>query len=484
IEFSSVLVNPGNPTDNPENWSNDSDSTTEWMAIRKYANREWGEWKISKIKGENGMPGQDGQDGQDGSNGNGYEFSYYVANVGESAPDINTDVGWSTTFPSSIANTQTLWGKLRAVLGSGGFGPWQGPIKLSGDDGQSIQGPSMAYRGDWNSIKQYSGNEYVVDVVKYIPNGRGYIARTDAGQIPLGTPPTDTDYWNEFTLDIDSIFTDFLFAYSGYVQNLVVGQVATGVEPETVPDPTLSGERYTVGFQPTASHDPTTELSRHGQRMYFPSGRIMMYQGWVDSFDVGDGTTLSNKGVVIWFKDEANSPVDYYIDGGVITIIEESDVTRWYPQSAKRLGSNIPEIDNLLFTAGGAEGASFTVKSPHSCWHWNGITRSGNYGITNLSTIYRKVTTVGGVDTIEYVTALNSDTPVPDGIYILSESSFNVFVASETDEYCIFDLEIGVHQITGGVVVDQFEYGQNNIITKPESNNCMGLTAFWDNFMT
>ena len=34
VEFSKN-VNPGNPTDNPENWSNVADEETIWMAIAK-----------------------------------------------------------------------------------------------------------------------------------------------------------------------------------------------------------------------------------------------------------------------------------------------------------------------------------------------------------------------------------------------------------------------------------------------------------------
>ena len=56
VEFSSEK-NPGNPTSNPENWSNSSDASTIWMAVRKAKNGVWGEWQVSKIKGEDGEDG-------------------------------------------------------------------------------------------------------------------------------------------------------------------------------------------------------------------------------------------------------------------------------------------------------------------------------------------------------------------------------------------------------------------------------------------
>lgn len=69
VEFSDVQVNPGNPTDNPLNWSNESGTDTWWMATRVIRNGVPGEWSISKIKGENGEDGIDGEDGADGKDG-------------------------------------------------------------------------------------------------------------------------------------------------------------------------------------------------------------------------------------------------------------------------------------------------------------------------------------------------------------------------------------------------------------------------------
>ena len=54
VEFSKVVDNPGNPTDNKNNWGNDSDKDTVWMATRTVKNGVFGDWNISKIKGENG----------------------------------------------------------------------------------------------------------------------------------------------------------------------------------------------------------------------------------------------------------------------------------------------------------------------------------------------------------------------------------------------------------------------------------------------
>lgn len=54
-EWSSVEVNPGNPTSNPENWSNVASETTIWRAERHKVNGEWGAWTVVRILGENGV---------------------------------------------------------------------------------------------------------------------------------------------------------------------------------------------------------------------------------------------------------------------------------------------------------------------------------------------------------------------------------------------------------------------------------------------
>ena len=69
VEFSDVQVNPGNPTDNPENWSNEGGTDTWWMATRVIKNGVPGEWSISQIKGEKGEDGKDGENGKDGADG-------------------------------------------------------------------------------------------------------------------------------------------------------------------------------------------------------------------------------------------------------------------------------------------------------------------------------------------------------------------------------------------------------------------------------
>lgn len=106
VEFSDVQINPGNPTDNPENWSNEGGTDTWWMATRVIKNGVPGEWSISQIKGEkgeDGAPGEDGKDGIDGEDGadgkDGADAEDYIIEASVSSLGFTMTGGYS---PSSF----------------------------------------------------------------------------------------------------------------------------------------------------------------------------------------------------------------------------------------------------------------------------------------------------------------------------------------------------------------------------------------------
>lgn len=106
VEFSDVQINPGNPTDNPENWSNEGGTDTWWMATRVIKNGVPGEWSISQIKGEkgeDGAPGEDGKDGIDGEDGadgkDGADAEDYIIETSVSSLGFTMTGGYS---PSSF----------------------------------------------------------------------------------------------------------------------------------------------------------------------------------------------------------------------------------------------------------------------------------------------------------------------------------------------------------------------------------------------
>lgn len=266
IEWSSVEFSPGTPDTIPANWSNESDETSIWMAIRKNSHGYWEPWNIIRVKGEKG---------DIGNPGNTIEIRYQKNGSFTTPPSlVNTDrtpLNWSLTSPT-VSNGEYLW-KIQAIVDPNNnslVGTWSNPIRYTGEKGSD--GPSIMFRGDWKSDRQYQGNNTYVEVIRYIPNDKAYLTRVDAGLIPIGTLPTDTNYFNEIPINTEAVFTDFLFAYAAYIEDLTVGSIQTGV----------SGERTTIGYKPTITTDPSHLYSKHGTRTYDKNGNLSLYLGASD----------------------------------------------------------------------------------------------------------------------------------------------------------------------------------------------------------
>lgn len=114
---------------------------------------------------------------------------------------------------------------------------WSTPIRVSPVDGGAAStgdpGPFLMFRGEWNKEgacgdtvhKLYSGTNEHIDAVKY--NGSYYVARQDAGNIPVETLPTNTTYWNQFVGEFESMATGLLLAQIAYIENLGVNYLRT-----------------------------------------------------------------------------------------------------------------------------------------------------------------------------------------------------------------------------------------------------------------
>ena len=106
FEYSWIVTNPGNPTDNPDNWSNAATENSIWMAVRKKSMGAWSSWEISKIKGE---------DGEDGRGISSTVVSYAKSNDGNTAPTS----GWEDGIPPLTDSEPYLWTKTHIVYTSG-----------------------------------------------------------------------------------------------------------------------------------------------------------------------------------------------------------------------------------------------------------------------------------------------------------------------------------------------------------------------------
>ena len=106
FEYSWIVTNPGNPTDNPDNWSNAATENSIWMAVRKKSIGTWSSWEINKIKGE---------DGEDGRGISSTVVSYAKSDDGNTAPTS----GWEDGIPPLTDSEPYLWTKTHIVYTSG-----------------------------------------------------------------------------------------------------------------------------------------------------------------------------------------------------------------------------------------------------------------------------------------------------------------------------------------------------------------------------
>ena len=134
IEYSSVATNPGNPTDNPTNWSNEGNSNTIWMATATITNGVKGAWTITKIKGEDGKDGTNGKDGKDGINGvdgkDGKDgTSISIAGYFNSEAELLAAL---PSGPNPVTNAYVVAGDLYVWTS----GSWKNVGKFTGSDGK------------------------------------------------------------------------------------------------------------------------------------------------------------------------------------------------------------------------------------------------------------------------------------------------------------------------------------------------------------
>ena len=87
--------------------------------------------------------------------------------------------------------------------------PYDGEDGKPGDKGEKGDSPVLVYRGIYDSSKTYYGNSKRLDAVKY--NNQYYIARIDAGTF-TGFVPTNTDKWDTFGAQFETIATNLLLA--------------------------------------------------------------------------------------------------------------------------------------------------------------------------------------------------------------------------------------------------------------------------------
>lgn len=158
--------------------------------------------------------GNDGANGANGSDGHSVYITYNDSTSKPSKPTGNgTTNGWHTNVTDDI-----VW-MAQKVASSASAGTWGDPIKIRGIDGKDGIAPASPFRGEYKSDSIYYGTAIRVDIVKY--NGHYYIARTDAGNGFKNKVPTDTNYWNDFGAEFESVATQLLLAEMANIANFI-----------------------------------------------------------------------------------------------------------------------------------------------------------------------------------------------------------------------------------------------------------------------
>ncbi|MCM1234267.1 MAG: hypothetical protein NC489_29535 [Ruminococcus flavefaciens] len=210
-------------TDNP------SDVTAgyryQYESVRKKKDGKWGAFSTPVLWMV--LP-QNGEDGKPGVNGDFTEYRYAVSG-GKLAHGKTFNASlrtpgddWKTEMPS-VGVLQYLWlttakinGETNALIGS-----WSEPIRVNGIDGEPGQkgdSPALVYRGVYDKSATYYGTAQRVDCVKHIDNY--YVACVGKGSFS-NKLPTNTNYWNDFGAEFESIATGLLLAENANIANLI-----------------------------------------------------------------------------------------------------------------------------------------------------------------------------------------------------------------------------------------------------------------------
>lgn len=181
-------------------------------------------WQVI-AQGAKGDNGNDGAKGDNGINGDYFEYRYAVNGSRTSPPVLSytspVPSGWDTTMPY-VGSLKYLWCTVAKKSASGALiQNWSIPTRVTGYDGtdgekgeKGDRGPTVVYRGIYNSSTIYYGTDKRVDCVKHKGNETYYIATVDAGNGFNNQDPTTpkTKYWNEFGAQFESVATHLLLA--------------------------------------------------------------------------------------------------------------------------------------------------------------------------------------------------------------------------------------------------------------------------------